>query len=65
VSGEFGLLVNYGTFGDLSAEQRAGYVRQVVPLARPGARFLLPCFEWEARVAERAVTLMLPLAASP
>jgi cyclopropane fatty-acyl-phospholipid synthase-like methyltransferase len=61
VSGQFDLLVDYGTFDDLSVRQRAAYIRQVVPLARTGARFLLWCFEWQPRRWERAVTTILPL----
>ncbi|GAB3268585.1 hypothetical protein GCM10027449_02030 [Sinomonas notoginsengisoli] len=60
VSGEFDLLVDYGVFDDLSARQRAAYVQQVVPLAGPGAKFLLWCFEWEPRLWERAVISVLP-----
>jgi len=60
VSGQFDLLVDYGTFDDLSIRQRAAYVRQIVPLAKPGAKFLLWCFQWEPRLWERAATAILP-----
>jgi SAM-dependent methyltransferase len=60
VSGQFDLLVDYGTFDDLSVRQRAAYVRQIVPLAKPGAKFLLWCFQWEPRLWERAATAILP-----
>ncbi|GAB4098524.1 class I SAM-dependent methyltransferase [Sinomonas halotolerans] len=60
VSGPFDVLVDYGTFDDLGPRQRAAYVEQVVPLAAPGARFLLWCFEWEPRLWERAATAVLP-----
>ena len=60
VSGQFDVLVDYGTFDDLGVKQRAAYVRQVVPLAKPGARFLLWCFEWEPRRFERAVMALFP-----
>ena len=60
VSGQFNVLVDYGTFDDLGAKQRAAYVREIVPLARPGARFLLWCFEWEPRRAERLAMALFP-----
>jgi 2-polyprenyl-3-methyl-5-hydroxy-6-metoxy-1,4-benzoquinol methylase len=60
VGGEFDLLVDYGTLDDLGLRQREEYVREVVPLARPGARFLLWCFEWELRPLERVLTSVLP-----
>ncbi len=60
VEGQFDLLVDYGTLDDLGFRQRADYVREVVPLARPGAHFLLWCFEWELRRVERLLTSILP-----
>ncbi len=60
VAGQFGLLVDYGTFDDLSEPHRAAYIRNVVPLAEPGAKFLLWAFEWQLRPWERAVTGVLP-----
>jgi 2-polyprenyl-3-methyl-5-hydroxy-6-metoxy-1,4-benzoquinol methylase len=60
VGGEFDLLVDYGTLDDLGLRQREEYVREVVPLARPGALFLLWCFEWELRPLERVLTSVLP-----
>jgi SAM-dependent methyltransferase len=60
VEGQFDLLVDYGTLDDLGFRQRADYVREVVPLARPGAHFLLWCFEWELRPVERLLTSILP-----
>jgi SAM-dependent methyltransferase len=68
VEGQFDLLVDYGTFDDLGLRQREDYVREVVPLARPGAHFLLWCFEWELRRTEGLLTSLLPfgkLALSP
>lgn len=58
VSGQFDLLVDYGTFDDLSGADRDGYVRSVVPLARPGARFLLWCFQWQPRWLDRWLGFM-------
>jgi cyclopropane fatty-acyl-phospholipid synthase-like methyltransferase len=53
VSGEFDLLVDYGTLDDLSARDRDRYVRNVIPLSRPGSRFLLWCFQWPPRRWDR------------
>lgn len=61
VRGQFELLVDYGTLDDLGFRQRDEYVRQVLPLARPGSRFLLWCFEWRLRPWERLLTSILPL----
>jgi cyclopropane fatty-acyl-phospholipid synthase-like methyltransferase len=47
--GPFDVLVDYGTLDDLSAAKRDRYVANVVPLAAPGSRFLLWCFEWPPR----------------
>lgn len=60
VRGGFDLLVDYGTLDDLGARARDAYVREVIPLARPGARFLLWCFEWELDRRERLLTSVLP-----
>jgi SAM-dependent methyltransferase len=60
IEGKFDLLVDYGTFDDLSTKDRAAYVDQVASLAKPGARFLLWCFEWKLKGWERLVTAILP-----
>jgi SAM-dependent methyltransferase len=60
VSGEFDLLVDYGTFDDLSTKDRAAYVDQVRSLAKPAAKFLMWCFEWELKGWERLATAILP-----
>ena len=60
VRGQFDLLVDYGTLDDLGHRDRDDYVRNVLPLARPGARFLLWCFEWELRPYERVLTSLMP-----
>lgn len=51
--GSFDLLVDYGTLDDLSPANRARYVTNVTPLARPNARFLLWCFQWPPRHLDR------------
>jgi SAM-dependent methyltransferase len=55
--GRFDFLLDYGTLDDLSLGQRGRYVDNVVPLARPGARFLLWCFQWPPRRFDRWVGL--------
>jgi cyclopropane fatty-acyl-phospholipid synthase-like methyltransferase len=60
VSGTFDVLIDYGTFDDLTASQRSAYLRNVVPLAKPGAKFLMWNFEWEARSWERLVWKLIP-----
>ena len=59
--GSFDVLVDYGTFDDLGSDDRAAYVRNVVPLARPDARFLLWCFEWPTTRMDRVVSMALPM----
>jgi SAM-dependent methyltransferase len=61
VSGTFDILVDYGTFDDLSTRQRAAYVDRVTSLAKPGSKFLLWCFEWEAKAWERLASAILPV----
>ena len=60
VSGPFDLLVDYGTLDDLDSRGRDAYVREVVPLTRPGTRFLLWCFEWTLAPWESLATAILP-----
>jgi cyclopropane fatty-acyl-phospholipid synthase-like methyltransferase len=60
VSGTFDILVDYGTFDDLSTRQRAAYVDRVRSLAKPGTKFLLWCFEWQLRTWERLTSAILP-----
>jgi SAM-dependent methyltransferase len=58
----FDLLVDYGALDDLNHRDRDRYVAQVVPLARPGARFLLWCFEWPQRWWERVLPVAMAMA---
>lgn len=60
VTGQFDLLVDYGTLDDLGFKQRDRYMQQVLPLARTGSHFLLWCFEWELALWERVFTSVLP-----
>lgn len=58
--GTFDVLVDYGTFDDLTERQREAYFRHVIPLANPGAKFLMWNFEWEARTWERLLWALIP-----
>jgi cyclopropane fatty-acyl-phospholipid synthase-like methyltransferase len=60
VSGQFDVLVDYGAFHGLSTKDRAAYVDQVRPLAKPGAKFLLWCFEWDFKGWEWLAAAILP-----
>jgi SAM-dependent methyltransferase len=60
VSGRFDLLVDYSTFDDLNAKDRAAYIGHVTSLTKPGTKFLLWCFEWELKGWERVVSAILP-----
>jgi cyclopropane fatty-acyl-phospholipid synthase-like methyltransferase len=51
--GTFDVLVDYGTLDDLRPAARDRYLANVLPLAAPGAHFLLWCFEWPPRRWER------------
>ena len=62
VRGPFDFLVDYGTLDDLRPADRDLYVRSVLPLAHPGSRYLLWCFEWRTRWWER---LLLAMALEP
>jgi SAM-dependent methyltransferase len=53
VSGTFDLLVDYGTLDDLRPRDRDRYLENVLPLTRPGSRYLLYGFEWRFRWWER------------
>jgi len=55
VSGVFDLLVDYGTMDDLKPPQRDLYLKNVLPLTRPGTRFVFYCFEWTPRWWERPI----------
>jgi hypothetical protein len=51
--GTFDLLVDYGSLDDLTLPHRDRYVENVVPLAAPGAQFVLWCFQWPPRRLDR------------
>ena len=58
VQGPFDLLVDYGALDDLRPGDRDLYVRSLLPLTRPGSRYLLWCFEWVTRWWERVLLEM-------
>jgi SAM-dependent methyltransferase len=53
IEGPFDVLVDWGTFDDLSADNRERYLANVIPHARTGTQFFMFCFEWRARWWER------------
>ena len=53
VGGVFDLLIDYGTMDDLNARRRELYLRNVLPLTRPGSMFPLYAHEWSPRWWER------------
>jgi SAM-dependent methyltransferase len=55
IEGPFDVLVDFGTFDDLDARQRARCLDNVLPLLRPGGRVFMFCFEWQPRWWERLV----------
>ncbi len=55
VKGPFDLLVDYGTMDDLKPPQRDLYLQNVLPLTRPGTRFVFYCFEWIPRWWEHPI----------
>ena len=60
VDGTFDLLIDYGTFDDLTEKDREPYVETVRKLIKPGTKFLFWCFEWKLRRWERLMTTVLP-----
>ena len=51
--GSFDFLLDYGVLDDLRPRQRELYKRSILPLTRPGSRFLLWGFEYPIRWWER------------
>jgi SAM-dependent methyltransferase len=52
-SGTFDLLVDYGTLDDLVPKDRDLYMKNVLPLTRPGSQFVLYAHEWPLRWWEK------------
>jgi hypothetical protein len=55
VRGVFDLLIDYGTMDDLKPQHRELYLKNVLPLTRPGSMFLLYGHEWDPRWWERSI----------
>lgn len=53
--GPFDFLLDYGVLDDLRPRQREPYKRSILPLTRPGSRFLLWGFEYPIRWWERLI----------
>lgn len=53
VSGTFDFLLDYGVLDDLRLPQREPYLQNMLPLTRPGSRYLLWGFEYPMRWWER------------
>ena len=56
--GPFDFLLDYGVLDDLRLPQRELYKRSILPLTRPGSRFLLWGFEYPIRWWERLLPFM-------
>jgi SAM-dependent methyltransferase len=57
----FELLVDHGTFDDLTHGGRSSYVDTVNQIAAQGASFYLWCFEWAPALWERTLTRLVPI----
>ena len=57
----FELLVDHGTFDDLTHGDRSSYVATANRIAAEGAWFYLWCFEWAPALWERALTRLVPI----
>ena len=55
VTGKFDFLLDYGVLDDLRLPQRERYIQNMLPLTRPGSRYLLWGFEYPMRWWERLV----------
>ena len=55
VSGTFDFLLDYGVLDDLPLRQRESYLQGILPLTRPGSRYLLWGFEYPMRWWENLI----------
>jgi 2-polyprenyl-3-methyl-5-hydroxy-6-metoxy-1,4-benzoquinol methylase len=62
IKGFFDLLVDYGTFDDLSHTNRQKYIETVLSLTKPGTQFFLWTFEWKLYWWERFLLYLMPFA---
>jgi SAM-dependent methyltransferase len=63
VKGIFDLLVDYGTFDDLSQKNRQKYVETVLSLSHSRTQYFLWTFEWKLLWWERFLFRLFPFAA--
>ncbi|MGD2155583.1 MAG: methyltransferase domain-containing protein [Anaerolineales bacterium] len=52
VNGTFDLISDFGALNDMSQEARDLYMRNVLPLARPGSHYLMMCFDKKVPIEE-------------
>ena len=57
----FELLVDHGTFDDLTRSARSRYSATANRIAAPGASFYMWCFEWVPALWERSLTRLIPI----
>ncbi len=55
ISGTFDFLLDYGVLDDLRLHQREPYIQNMLPLTRPGSRYLLWGFEYPMRWWEKLI----------
>ncbi len=55
ISGTFDFLLDYGVLDDLRLHQREPYLRNILPLTRPGSLYLLWGFEYPMRWWEKFI----------
>ena len=72
VTGTFDLLVDFGALNDMNREDRSSYVENILPLTRPGTRYLLGAFnkkfepgDIELRFGEHFSSETLPVEQDP
>jgi len=51
--GKFDLIVDYGTFDDLTLSNRSKYIQNLLTLTQPGTKMVLFVFEWPLRWWEK------------
>jgi SAM-dependent methyltransferase len=64
ISGVFDFLVDYGTFDDLTPDDRDRYLTSLLAVSHVGSSYLLWCFEYEMRWWEHAIPFFPPPLAS-
>jgi SAM-dependent methyltransferase len=62
IKGVYDLLVDYGTFDDLSNENRQKYVETILSLSHSKTQFFIWTFEWKLLWWERFLLYLMPFA---